>query len=223
MAALSRGEAFMLVRDNTRICDACYNNGIVNVMWTLCICSEIDFNGKCVACRGELRYIEAFDICNCVHRLIFRSVWRRYTDIVTGGRGKSVEVYCHETRGCSRPTEEFLADVLIVARRALKNQPQLLDCFNLVFVSGHPLQNVLRKLGCSERRLRDYLDTVRSVVGKAFVETQPYALYPLEIYFGNHYTVAPQPFPAHKVDRNPVRAPLRQLHSGVLPRPKKAA
>ena len=207
MSEISKEEALALA---SHACKQCYGAGIIDAAWQKCACAVLRIPKpeawQCESCHGRRRYIVEFAVCKCVYRAIFRSVWEQYQSVEHGSGGS---LYTHESRGCSRPSEEFVADVELVARRALSGD--LLDVFNVWVTCGPHIdlyQSVcLKVLRCTERAYRLRRDKVQIACARAWRDVRPYALHPVIRYFDEHYTAPVYVLPA-KTFYVPVRAPL---------------
>lgn len=227
MASITKEEALALASHSCRICCGA---GILHATWQQCACNVVCINvaidaptAPCIVCRGEGRVIKDYAICRCVHRSIFRSVWDEYL-MIQFGEGRN-DLYMHKSRGCSRPSEEFCADVELVARRALRGVQ--LDLFTLLSLSKAAHHEEWFRLGAMQRlRLTDrsyfiQADELTVACGKAFRNTEPYALYPTSKYFREHYVVAPYIFPEKRKDQplTPPLAPDNNHGRGSAPAP----
>ncbi|MDX2267936.1 MAG: hypothetical protein NW208_07510 [Bryobacter sp.] len=147
-------------------------------------------SASCVFCRGlGLRKTERKGEerpCGCVFRAIFRACFSRYR-------------YCLETTGRLRPTamemvpgprgwkyygrkyEEFIADFEIIARRTLTDIEQ--KVFHWYFQQGCDWKVCTAKIGINRAKLFYTAYAVQEKLGRAFRETQPYGLFPLDEYF----------------------------------------
>jgi predicted DNA-binding protein (UPF0251 family) len=122
----------------------------------------------------------------CEYQSIFRACLDRFRSCSNGAVMGTVNwafVSGSGGRRCyGRKREEFKADFVIVARRALDVTQY--EAFKLYFIEG---------LGCRACSLRMQVETavfyrlvyrIERILGKAYAEVKPYALYPLAGYFG---------------------------------------
>ena len=154
--------------------------------------------------------------CRCVNRAVFNTVWDHYMEIVEGDRRASV-MYCHQSYGCSRPSEEFLADVRLVARRAMVNE-RLREILNRWFFgigsqySFCPAvrQRLMFKYDIRDASWRADVDSIKILAGAAFEQERPHAIYPVREYLHEHHLADNTPFAVSPVNtsRGPLRAPI---------------
>jgi predicted DNA-binding protein (UPF0251 family) len=132
---------------------------------------------KCGRCAGA--GLEGGAICECVCRAVFRICLERFhqsRELV------SPDYACVLTRaGWARPAEEYIADVLSIAERTLS--PVYYEAFRLYFQHSASTEHCCRKLEVDPSTFRSVLNRVRVKLGRAFIETRPYPLYPLHHYF----------------------------------------
>jgi hypothetical protein len=84
-------------------------------------------NPNCPECGGSGCGVET-PICGCVFRRVFQACYNRYR-AVNPYSSRVQRVSIHR----SRPQEEYRADFVAVARRALSGRPALLQTFNVMF------------------------------------------------------------------------------------------
>jgi len=131
------------------------------------------------------------EICNCVFRNIFEVCHEQFKQSATTASTGIV------TQGitCSRPTEDFAADFTLVGNRVLADRPLLQQVFQMYFLECDKwtvvaLRNELtlpvflsRRMKINNNLLFRRVFEVKVILGRAFRELQPYALYPLKEYF----------------------------------------
>lgn len=84
----------------------------------------------------------------------------------------------------SRPFEEFRADFVLVGRRALRDAEStaLIPLFNLAYVAGADQKICERRLKLYRGAFDLQTAAIKSIVGRAYITTEPYALYPTTRY-----------------------------------------
>lgn len=148
-------------------------------------------NPKCSRCRGAgMTPGRGFDMvpCGCVLRKAFNSCLGkyRYIQALQDRVTSCVPVLMKQgsdTRFCwSRKNEEFAADFILIARRTLKDD---LDwrLFELYMLEECDWRFCARALGIDRGSFFCNVYRIQQACGRAFMETQPYALYPLDQYF----------------------------------------
>ena len=152
---------------------------------------------NCAHCHGAgLRVARkgALGPCNCVLRSIFRICWDRFVRCVTQERHLS-RVSLEPHAGRSRPAtwgrkdEEYIADFEIIARRTLDDFEYRL--FRYHFLLGANWKLCARKLELDRGNFFHSVYRIEQKLGRAFRETEPYALFPLDEYFHAPSRVGP--------------------------------
>jgi hypothetical protein len=158
----------------------------------------------CTCCHG-LGMVGPFKRvrpCNCVLRRIFRICLNKYLSIAdnqhtvrTGaawmqlgscplgaGQVTSRKSSNRQRRNVwSRPHEEFLADVEILARRTLN--PRELRLFQMYHLAALDWKATAPRLGFNRGEFFHAVYRTEQKLGRVFAETQPYGLYPVDGYF----------------------------------------
>lgn len=149
---------------------------------------------KCQDCRGLGIYLNAREQevpCSCALRAIFRACHKRFKAATEGqrlkggstvkmeqtGQGKSSHMYF------SRKTEEYIADFTNICRRNLT--PAEWALFSPRYILGAELKFVAEKKGLTSDSLSHHFAGIEACLGRAFRETTPFALYPLDEYFSD--------------------------------------
>jgi hypothetical protein len=112
-------------------------------------------------------------------------------------------------RVISRKREEFMADFCLIARRTLNEfESRVLRYY---FLLGADWKLCSRRLGVDRGTFFHSVYRIEEKLGRAFAETEPYALFPLSDYFGgfvrhNRATSALIPDPSGEQDA--LRVPM---------------
>ena len=144
---------------------------------------------SCARCQGNGTRLVRYGhetACNCAYRAAFRACFNRFRecsaqgahastvslDLVQGPRGKCV---------FSRKCEEYTADFCLVSRRVL-------DEFNYKIFRYHFVLGADWKLCCQQLKIDrgtffHAIYRIEQILGRAFADLQPYALYPPDEYF----------------------------------------
>lgn len=124
--------------------------------------------------------------CGCVLRSIFRICYARFLACHEefGDAAPSIEKTRDGKRRSTygRKSSEFIADFCLIARRTLK--PDDYRVFQLRFLLGLPWKPCCEKLDLDRGNFYHAVYAVEKKLGNAFATTEPYALYPLDEYFG---------------------------------------
>jgi hypothetical protein len=138
-------------------------------------------HADCAQCggTGRFRLQRRWRPCRCALRGAFRMVWKRFEAIRAAYPASSVTTEGMWTFG--RKREEFLADVLLVAKRALSEADWRL--FDLHFVRGLEWLRCCSHLGYSRGYFFHAVYRVQEALGRAWVEVQPFPLCPPSEYF----------------------------------------
>lgn len=138
-------------------------------------------HADCARCggTGRFRLQRRWRPCSCALRGAFRMVWERFEAIRAAYPVSSVTTEGMWTFG--RKREEFLADVLLVARRVLSEVDWRL--FDRHFVRGMEWFRCCPHLGYSRGGFFHAVYRVQEALGRAWVEVQPFPLCPPSEYF----------------------------------------
>lgn len=157
-------------------------------------------NQKCVTCFGlgiKPGKAGTSSPCNCVFRAIFRACLQRFrfcslSAFEIAGRARLEQNEQGRNQGkrhvWSRGmrNQEYAADFILTARRTLGINSRAYRIFVWHYLLGADFKLVNRKLGraidCRET-FHDFY-RIEQRLGRVFRELQPYALYPLDEYFG---------------------------------------
>ena len=155
---------------------------------TIALASE-----QCTICHGDgLRYTPVkgkTGPCNCVLRSVFRACYARFRDCV--GKEKQISMvslqYCESGKGGGRRTwgrrdEEYVADFCLIAKRTLTESEHQL--FRFHFLLGADWRLCCRRLEMDRGLFFHAVYRIQQKLGLVFRELQPYALFPLDEYFG---------------------------------------
>ena len=125
--------------------------------------------------------------CNCVFRTVFRTCLNRFRRFVAEGAhtGTVSLEFCRGRDGrrtYSRKREEYLADFCLVSRRALDDYEHRL--FRFHFLLGADWRLCCRQWNLERGDFFHEVYRIEQILGRAFAELEPYALFPLNEYFG---------------------------------------
>ena len=156
--------------------------------------------------------------CNCVYRAIFRACLNRFRDCADTGTafGTVSWEFCPGNRGkriYSRKQEEYMADFCIVSRRTLDDADHKL--FRFYFLLGADWQLCARQLKMDQGNFFHAIYRIERTLGKTFSELQPYALYPLDEYFGSSVPKGPT-MAAPRPVRQALRPPMAFRVTGIV-------
>jgi predicted DNA-binding protein (UPF0251 family) len=125
-----------------------------------------------------------------VLRAVFRICWRSWREQMENQdalRTSSAFTKLGPGSGCrtrlswSRPSEEYLADFQSIARRALSSAEQRL--FRMHVLEGAEWPQCAPRLGLSRGNFYHSVYRIQEKLGRAFMETQPYGIFPPAAYF----------------------------------------
>ena len=159
--------------------------------------------------------------CNCVLRGIFRACYARFRQCVAKQQHVST-VRLEQVGGkdrrmiWGRKDEEYVADFCLVSRRVLDEEEYRI--FKFHYLLGADWKLCCRRLNIDRGTFFHHVYRIQQKLGKVFRELEPYALYPLDEYFGG--TVRRElPEESRKVLSMPI-APKRR---GLTPPLRKVA
>jgi hypothetical protein len=143
----------------------------------------------CMRCKGAgLRALknDKKKPCNCVLRAVFRVCFRRFVECAGGesfGRisAERGTAWSH-SGGWGRKEEEYMADFCLIAKRTLDEDEHRV--FRFHFLLGADYRLCCRKLNMDRGTFFHFVYRIQRKLGRAFKETQPYPLFPLDDYFG---------------------------------------
>jgi len=146
----------------------------------------------CTHCHGLglQRQGSAHVPCSCVTRAIFKACFNRFKASVAKDKGASTVKLerlgmgtgrsSHMTFG--RKTEEYIADFYLVCKRTLTEVEWELFRFHYLLGAGW---NLIQRhfTALSREAFFTMTNAMEAKLGRAFRETAPFALYPLDEYF----------------------------------------
>jgi hypothetical protein len=146
-------------------------------------------NHDCSLCHGMgLRggRLDATQPCNCVLRSIFRTCYTRFQACATKEKSLSRVTLDGTSPRCRRAVwgrkdEEFLADFILVSKRALTAREHQL--FRYHYLLGADWRLCCRQLKMEKGLFFHAVYRIEQKLGRIFRELQPYPLYPLDEYF----------------------------------------
>jgi hypothetical protein len=125
--------------------------------------------------------------CGCVLRSIFRACYSRFRQCVR--KAKHITNVRFEIIGgplrrtvWSRKDEEYIADFCLVSKRYLDDFEYKL--FRYHFLLGADWKLCCRQLNIDKGFFFHAVYRIQQKLGRAFRELEPYALFPLDQYFG---------------------------------------
>ncbi|MFN7936879.1 MAG: hypothetical protein U0R19_26395 [Bryobacteraceae bacterium] len=157
--------------------------------WTRSDTLALAYN-RCTTCGGSgLRRSRKGGVtaCKCVLRNIFRICFSRFQDCAEKSIHTSTPVLERGgSRGrrylWSRKEEEYMADFCLLSRRALT--PLEYDIFRFHFLLGGDWRLCCRRLKMDRGNFYHAVYRVEQKLGYVFRSVEPYALFPLDEYFG---------------------------------------
>jgi hypothetical protein len=173
-------------------------------------------NAACTFCQGQgmrLVYRKQETPCNCVFRAVFRACLSRFREcaVSEGLSGTVSWEFCGgptPRRTYSRKREEYMADFCLLSRRLLSDDEHRL--FRAYFLLGADWRLCARQFKLDRGNLFHAIYRIERRLGRLFAEVEPYALYPLDEYFGGTVRTGPvRLFDAIPPQRNRLRVSLR--------------
>jgi hypothetical protein len=125
--------------------------------------------------------------CNCIFRAIFRACLNRFRQCTISAEhiGSVSLEFCRGSEGrriYSRKQQEFAADFCLVSRRTLDETEHIV--FKYHFLLGADWSLCCRQLKLDRGSFFHMVYRIEQKLGRIFCELKPYALYPLNEYFG---------------------------------------
>jgi len=144
---------------------------------------------SCALCKGHgmrVVYKVKQAPCGCVFREIFRICIRRFRQYALSETYTSTVTWEYYGAGgfrvLSRKKEEYMADLCLIAERTLTEYEHRL--FRYYHLLGADWKLCTRRFNLDRGQFFHFIYRIEERLGCAFVETAPYALFPLEDYFG---------------------------------------
>ena len=170
---------------------------------------------NCSACQGLGAQLVDGTPCPCALREIFRQCHSRFRDCNNKPKHLSAAILMR-SRGASasvafvRPNENYIADFISIAKRALGARSFHYAVFNYHFLLGADAGMVCGRLNINMPTFTAACEHIRCVVGLALFDTRPFPLFPPDAYFSSSTVpVVPTMIPAAR-PFVPVRPPLAQ-------------
>jgi hypothetical protein len=157
--------------------------------------------------------------CNCVFRAIFRACYRKFRYLaqqekhISRVRLEQVLNGKEHRQTWGMKDEEYMADFILVTRRSLDETEYRM--FNYHYLLGADWKLCCRKLGMDRGDFFHEIYRIQRKLGRVYRELQPYALFPLDEYFGGSVRKG-----LARVTPNVIQMPLRRR---LLPPLKKVA
>lgn len=159
--------------------------------------------------------------CNCVFRAIFRACHQRFRQCASKQKclsRVSLEANPGRQRKCiwGLKNEEYIADFVLASKRALRGDPLAQWIFKFHCLYGAPWKPCCAKLKIDRGEFFHEVYRIQQKLGRYYAELEPYALWPLDEYFGGtdgRRRVEPESPRLFVVstDDLPIHAPIRRL------------
>ncbi len=126
--------------------------------------------------------------CNCVFRAIFRACYRKFRTLaqqekhISRVRIEQVINGKEHRQTWGMKDEEYMADFLLVTRRNLDEAEYRLFSFH--FLLGADWKLCCRRLKMERGDFFHEVYRIQRKLGRVYRELEPYALFPLDEYFG---------------------------------------
>ncbi len=159
--------------------------------------------------------------CNCVLRGIFRACYARFRQCVAKQQHVST-VRLEQVGGkdrrmtWGRKDEEYVADFCLVSRRVLDEEEY--RTFKFHYLLGADWKLCCRRLNMDRGTFFHHVYRIQQKLGKVFRELEPYALYPLDEYFGG--TIRRE---LSEESRKVLSMPMPSKRRGLMPPLRKVA
>jgi hypothetical protein len=185
---------------------------------------------KCTICRGSgltLGRRGTLNACDCVLRGIFKVCYNRFRQCVNKEKYLSrvtLEIHSGPNRRGTwgRKQEEYIGDFLNVVNRTLNEEEY--QVFKYRFLLGADWKLCCRKLNIERGPFHHTIYRIQTKLGQVFAELEPYALYPLNEYFGPPHRIEPvKPCPIQEQRVLPIRPPVRRVACELVRSELKAA
>lgn len=135
---------------------------------------------NCPVCEGTGDSGDGLTVCDCALKAVFDTCLDTYEHIQPYSSGVA-----RKGSHLSRPNEEFRADFELLAKRALKSQPVLLETFLLYHVACVETLQCCAELGVNQGTLYQRICRIKVECGRAFIGGGEDGIYPVCNYFGD--------------------------------------
>jgi hypothetical protein len=157
--------------------------------------------------------------CQCVLRAVFRACHNKFRECVNQekhiSRVRLEQINGRDTRQIwGMKNEEYMADFCRIAERSLNESEYRI--FRFHFLLGADWKLCCRRLQMDRGSFFHEVYRIQQKLGRVFRELQPYALFPLDEYFGG--TVR-----SLNVKSNLLSMPKPKRHNGLRPPLQKVA
>lgn len=161
--------------------------------------------------------------CVCVLRAIFKACFKRFKASVAKDKGASAVKLerlgmgtgrsSHMTFG--RKTEEYIADFYLTCKRTLTESEWRM--FSFAYLLGADWSLCHKRLNMPRTNFMHACYRIEAKLGRAFRETAPFALYPLDEYFSitTRGENTPVCVPVVEDARRPLRPPVTQVEKAA--------
>jgi hypothetical protein len=148
----------------------------------------------CVFCLGlGFRLAKPGVPCNCVLRAVFRACYGRFRRATEKEprlstlkwRVTRAQPHCGTKHPWGYREQEFAIDFLNIARRTLAGDTLAWKIFRFHFLLGADCSLCTRKLGINRGEFFHEIYRIQQKLGKAYRETKPYSLFPVDEYFAH--------------------------------------
>ncbi len=144
----------------------------------------------CFACKGlGIRTVRKDKevACNCVFRAVFRACFNRFRQcaMFADQIGSVSLEFCSGREGrrsYGRKREEYMADFCLVSRRHLDTTEY--QIFKFHFLLGADWKLCCRRLKMDRGTFFHTIYRIEHRLGRVYANLEPYALYPVDEYFG---------------------------------------
>jgi hypothetical protein len=156
--------------------------------------------------------------CHCVFRAIFRACYRKFRTLaqqekhISRVRLEKLIDGKDSKQSWAMKDQEYMADFMIVTRRSLSADEYRLFSFH--YLLGADWKLCCKRLNMERGDFFHELYRLQQRLGRVYRELEPYALFPLDEYFGGTVRTKGPVRPnviEMPLNRNRLRAPLRKV------------
>ncbi len=174
---------------------------------------------QCEKCAGagfllDVKGLSTGTVCRCVNRRVFEVCYRKFRECVNKPKHLSQVTMTRMSgpRGgrplYGRVNEEYIGDFWLMAKRILRVHSFEYQFFRFHFLLGADQSLVCRRLKLTRAEFFNAKDRIVCRLGRAFHETEPFGLYPLDEYWGSWERGPVTPCAPAEGQFTPVRPPL---------------
>lgn len=146
----------------------------------------------CKACHGE--GVVGARTCECVFVHVFDACYARLVQCASRQAGvNNAAGFTRMRAGATNKgtwgnkAAEYIADFELLSKRAFQRDPGGYQLFRWAFMLAADDKLLARRMGWTVQQVADWRLAAKAAVGRLFLETLPYGIYPPHEYFDTNH------------------------------------